>query len=107
MTRLSPGGLDALNYATYQGARFMLVATPSGITLGPEGGAHQSIGTPLIGLSQPGLTSVEPSYADELAVLMKWGFELMQDEDGSSVYLRLATRKISQLPRVLSEEDKG
>ena len=99
-------GLDALNYAAYQGARFMLVATPSGITLGPEGGAHQSIGTPLIGLSQPGLTSVEPSYADELAVLMKWGFETMQDEDGSSIYLRLATRKINQLPRVLSEEDK-
>ncbi|MDG1709050.1 MAG: hypothetical protein P8H03_09830, partial [Emcibacteraceae bacterium] len=99
-------GLDALNYAAYQGARFMLVATPSGITLGPEGGAHQSIGTPLIGLSQPGLTSVEPSYADELAVMMKWGFETMQDEDGSSVYLRLSSRKIDQLPRSLSEEDK-
>ncbi|MEZ5758190.1 MAG: hypothetical protein R3D86_08215 [Emcibacteraceae bacterium] len=99
-------GLDALNYAAYQGARFMLVATPSGVTLGPEGGAHQSIGTPLIGLSQPGLTSVEPSYADELAVLMKWAFETMQDEEGSSVYLRLSTRKIDQLPRKLSEEDK-
>lgn len=99
-------GLDALNYAAYQGARFMLVATPSGVTLGPEGGAHQSINSPLIGLSQPGLTSAEPSYADELAVLMKWAFETMQDDDGSSVYLRLSTRKIEQLPRVLSEEDK-
>ena len=39
-------GLDALNYACYQDARFLLVATPSGITLAPEGGAHQSIGTP-------------------------------------------------------------
>ena len=36
-------GLDALNYACYQDARFILVATPSGITLAPEGGAHQSI----------------------------------------------------------------
>jgi pyruvate dehydrogenase E1 component len=99
-------GLDALNYAAYQGARFLLVATPSGVTLGPEGGAHQSINSPLIGLSQPGLTSAEPSYADELAVLMKWAFETMQDDDGSSVYLRLSTRKIEQLPRVLSEEDK-
>jgi len=99
-------GLDALNYAAYQGARFMLVATPSGITLGPEGGAHQSIGTPLIGLSQPGLTSVEPSYADELAVLMEWAFDYMQQDDGSSVYFRLATRKIEQLPRTLSDEDK-
>jgi pyruvate dehydrogenase E1 component len=47
-------GLDALVYACYQDARFLLVATPSGISLAPEGGAHQSIGTPLIGLSQPG-----------------------------------------------------
>ncbi len=99
-------GLDALNYASYQGARYMLVATPAGITLGPEGGAHQSIGTPLIGLSQPGLTSVEPSYADELAVLMQWGFDAMQREDGSSVYIRLSTRKIDQLPRTLTPEDK-
>lgn len=100
-------GLDALNYAAYQGARFMLVATPSGITLGPEGGAHQSIGTPLIGLSQPGLTSFEPSYADELAVLMEWAFDYMQQEDGSSLYFRLASRKIEQLPRTLSADDKN
>ena len=60
-------GLDALNYACYQDARFILVATPSGVTLAPEGGAHQSIGTPLIGLGQPGLVSFEPAYVDELA----------------------------------------
>jgi pyruvate dehydrogenase E1 component len=47
-------GLDALNYACYQDARFMIVATPSGVTLAPEGGAHQSIHTPLIGIGQPG-----------------------------------------------------
>ncbi|MDA0707736.1 MAG: transketolase, partial [Proteobacteria bacterium] len=99
-------GLDALNYAAYQGARFMLVATPSGITLGPEGGAHQSIGTPLVGLSQPGLASVEPAYADELAVLMEWGFKHMQLENGDSIYLRLSTRKIEQLPRTLTATDK-
>jgi pyruvate dehydrogenase E1 component len=62
--------LDALNYACYQDARFLLVATPSGVTLAPEGGAHQSIGTPLIGMSQPGLASFEPAFADEVAVLM-------------------------------------
>ncbi|HAY50245.1 MAG TPA: transketolase, partial [Thalassospira sp.] len=60
-------GLDALNYACYQDARFMVVATPSGITLAPEGGAHQSISTPMIGMGQPGLTSFEPSFGDELA----------------------------------------
>jgi len=48
-------GLDALNYACAQGARFMVVGTPSGITLAPEGGSHQSVSTPLIGIGQPGL----------------------------------------------------
>ena len=91
-------GLDALNYACYQNARFMLVATPSGITLAPEGGAHQSIGTPLIGISQPGMLSFEPAYSDELTVIMQYGFEYMQDEkNGGSIYLRLSTKPIEQL----------
>lgn len=89
-------GLDALNYATYQGARFMVVATPSGVSLAPEGGAHQSISTPLIGLGQPGLASFEPAFADELAEIMAWGFAHMQAEGGGSVYLRLSTRQIEQ-----------
>jgi len=92
-------GLDALNYACYQDARFMLTATPSGITLAPEGGAHQSVNTPLIGMSQPGLTAFEPAYADELAHIMGWGFEHMQAEDGGSVYLRLSTRSVKQPQR--------
>ena len=77
-------GLDALNYACYQDARFMIVATPSGVTLAPEGGAHQSIHTPLIGIGQPGLLSYEPAYVDELAVLMRFGLEHMQQPKGSS-----------------------
>ena len=89
-------GLDALNYACYQDARFMLVATPSGLTLAPEGGAHQSISTPLIGIAQPGLAAFEPAYVDELAAIMRWGFVHMQAEDGGSVYLRLSTRAIDQ-----------
>jgi pyruvate dehydrogenase E1 component len=96
-------GLDALNYACYQDARFMLVATPSGITLAPEGGAHQSIYTPLIGIGQPGLAYFEPAYVDELAHIMRWGFAHMQATDGGSVYLRLSTRSIEQLPRELSD----
>ncbi|MGE5147965.1 MAG: transketolase, partial [Candidatus Eiseniibacteriota bacterium] len=99
-------GLDALNYACYQDARFMVVATPSGITLAPEGGAHQSITTPLIGLSQPGLTTFEPAYADELAAIMAWGFEHMQAEDGGSVYLRLSTRQIAQVERAMTPDLK-
>src|ERR1700676_2176151 len=66
-------GLDALNYACYQDARFMVAATPSGITLAPEGGAHQSIATPLIGIAQDGLAAFEPAFVDELAVIMGWG----------------------------------
>jgi pyruvate dehydrogenase E1 component len=89
-------GLDALNYGCYQDARFLLAATPSGLTLGPEGGAHQSINTPLIGMGQPGLTAFEPAFADELAACMEWAFGHMQEPQGGSVYLRLSTRAIAQ-----------
>ncbi|MBY8821991.1 transketolase [Sphingomonas colocasiae] len=92
-------GLDVLNYGCYQDARFLLVATPSGLTLGPEGGAHQSINTPLIGIGQPGLTYFEPAYADELAAMMEWAFDHMQADGGGSVYLRLTTRTLDQVER--------
>ncbi|MFB2533222.1 transketolase [Paracoccus sp. p3-h83] len=103
-------GLDALNYACYQDARFMIVGTPSGVTLAPEGGAHQSIGTPLTGMAQDGLAAFEPAFADELAVIMEWAFDYLQrdgegdpdertwlrDETGGSVYLRLTTKPLEQ-----------
>jgi pyruvate dehydrogenase E1 component len=97
-------GLDALNYACYQDARFMVAATPSGITLAPEGGAHQSIATPLIGMAQPGLASFEPAFVDELATIMRWGFDHMQLDDGGSVYLRLSTRPLDQLQRIVTPD---
>ena len=100
-------GLDALNYACYQDSRFMLVATPSGVTLAPEGGAHQSIHTPLIGIGQPGLVSYEPAYVDELAVLMRHGFDYMQQDDGGSVYLRLSTRSLPQPERTLTPQQQA
>ncbi|MER9642177.1 transketolase [Mesorhizobium sp. M0239] len=104
---------DQLNYACYQDARFMLVATPSGVTLAPEGGAHQSIGTPLIGMAQDGLCAFEPAFVDELSVIMRFAFDYMQrngegdpdettwlrDQTGGSVYLRLSTRPLEQPPR--------
>jgi pyruvate dehydrogenase E1 component len=88
----------------------MIVGTPSGVTLSPEGGAHQSIGTPLTGMAQDGLASFEPAFADELAVIMAWAFDYMQrdgegdpdertwlrDETGGSVYLRLTTKPLEQ-----------
>jgi len=96
-------GLDAMNYACYQDARFMLAGTPSGISLAPEGGAHQSIGTPLIGISQPGLLSFEPAFADELSIIMNYGFDYLQMENGGSVYLRLSTRSIEQPHRQIDK----
>jgi pyruvate dehydrogenase E1 component len=110
-------GLDALNYACYQDARFILVATPSGITLAPEGGAHQSIATPLIGMAQDGLAAFEPAFVDELAVILRFALAYVQkdggdvternwlrDETGGSVYLRLSTRPIEQIRRPMTQE---
>ena len=99
-------GLDALNYACYQDARFMVAGTPAGVTLAPEGGAHQSVNTPLVGMSMPGLAYFEPAYADELATIMGWGFDHMQADDGGSVYLRLSTRNIAQPERTLTAADR-
>ena len=97
-------GLDALHYGCYQDARYMLVATPSGITLAPEGGAHQSSETPLITLAQPGMAAFEPTYVDELAEIMRWGFQHMQVDDGGSVALRLSTRMIDQPDREMTDD---
>ncbi|UDL92772.1 transketolase [Mesorhizobium sp. PAMC28654] len=111
-------GLDALNYACYQDARFLLVATPSGVTLAPEGGAHQSIATQLIGMAQDGLAAYEPAFVDELSVIMRFALDYMQrdgdavqsertwlrDETGGSVYLRLSTRPVEQVARTMTPE---
>jgi pyruvate dehydrogenase E1 component len=111
-------GLDALNYACYQDARFILAGTPSGITLSPEGGAHQSIATPLIGLAQDGLAAFEPAFVDELAVVLAFAFDYIQrdgerepsertwlrDETGGSIYLRLSTRPVEQPQRAMTPE---
>jgi pyruvate dehydrogenase E1 component len=95
-------GLDALNYACYQDARFMLIGTPAGITLAPEGGAHQSFNTQLIGMAQPNLLSFEPAYSDEVACIMHWSLDHMQKPEGCSTYLRLSTRGIEQPKRELT-----
>ena len=96
-------GLDAMHYGCYQDSRYMLVATPSGITLAPEGGAHQSSETPLITLAQPGMAAFEPAYVDELVEIMRWGFEFMQADDGGSVALRLSTRVLEQPDREMTD----
>jgi pyruvate dehydrogenase E1 component len=86
------------------------------VALSGEGGAHQSIATPLIGLAQDGLAAFEPAFVDELAVVLRWAFDYIQrdgeagprewlrDKCGGSVYLRLSTRPVEQPPRAMSAE---
>ncbi|MFM8955102.1 MAG: transketolase-like TK C-terminal-containing protein, partial [Actinomycetota bacterium] len=89
-------GLDALIYALYNGARFILVGTPSGVTLAPEGGAHQSTVTTSLGLELPGMTYAEPCFARALDWLLCDGLRRLGGKDGDSMYLRLSTRPIDQ-----------
>lgn len=91
-------GLDALVHALYVGSRFILVGTPSGITLAPEGGAHQSSVTPSLGIELPGLRSWEPAFGQEVAWCFLEAIRGVVDrsDEGFSSYLRLTTRVIDQ-----------
>src|SRR5215475_8628190 len=91
-------GLDALIYGVYSGAKFIFAGTPSGITLSREGGAHQSIFTPLVGMGLPNLIYFEPAYGWELECILCWGFQQLLDrQHGKSLYVRLSTRRIEQV----------
>lgn len=91
-------GLDALVHALYIGSRFILVATPSGVTLAPEGGAHQSSVTPSLGVELPGLRAWEPAFGQEAAWCLLEAVRGVVDrsDDGFSSYLRLTTRQVDQ-----------
>ena len=91
-------GLDAFVYGTYNGSRFVVVGTPSGISLAPEGGAHQSTITPSVGMELPGVEFVEPAYAQSLEWLLIDALHRLSDPDGAISYLRLSTRPIDQKP---------
>lgn len=86
--------LEPWSYGIYAGGQSILVGTPSGVTLAPEGGAHQSITTPSIGLEQPGCVAWEPAFAQDL----EWTFLHAMDQvgvpGGSSAYFRLSTRPL-------------
>jgi pyruvate dehydrogenase E1 component len=89
-------GLDALIYSLYNDSRFIVAGTPAGITLAPEGGAHQSTITPSVGLELPGIAQVEPAYALAVEWLLADGIAGLSDRE--SMYLRLSTRPIEQEP---------
>jgi len=90
-------GLDALIYALYVRSRFVLAGTPSGVTLAPEGGAHQSTITPSIGIELPGLRMYEPAFGHEVAWLVGEAVRgVLHPRESFSTYLRLSTRPIDQ-----------
>ncbi len=90
-------GLDALVYGLYSGAKFVFAGTPSGITLAPEGGAHQSTVTPSLGISLPNLISYETCFARETEWALLEGLRQCLDRtSGKATYLRLSTRQVEQ-----------
>jgi pyruvate dehydrogenase complex dehydrogenase (E1) component len=88
--------LEPWSYGIYAGGQSILVGTPAGVTLATEGGAHQSIKTPSIGLEQPGCISYEPAFAIEVEWTLFDGIARLGRPDGSSSYLRLSTRPVDQ-----------
>jgi pyruvate dehydrogenase E1 component len=102
-------GLDALIYALYNGARFVIAGTPSGISLSREGGAHQSTITPSIGLELPGLSYVEPSYPTEVDWLLRHHVDqlLNAGSDAESLYLRLSTKPVDPAPFEALRQARG
>ncbi len=89
--------LDALRYAVYNGGRFIVVATPSGTSLSPEGGAHQSILTPAVALEMPGLEAYEPTFAVEVEWLLLSAIgRVLGEGDCPAFYLRLSTKPVDQ-----------
>jgi pyruvate dehydrogenase E1 component len=92
-------GLDALIYSVYSGSKFVFAGTPAGVTLSPEGGAHQSTITASIGLELPGVRLYEPCFARETEWALLEGLRQCLDrDDGVCTYLRLSTRGIVQQP---------
>jgi pyruvate dehydrogenase E1 component len=88
--------LEPWVFGTYAGGQSILVGTPSGVTLAPEGGAHQSITTPSIGIETPGVTAYEPAFAQELEWCLLDAMSRLGRPDGESAYLRLTTRPLDQ-----------
>ena len=88
--------LDAYIYGVYSGSRFILVGTPSGVSLAPEGGAHQSVITPSIGVALPGVIYWEPCFAQELEWILLHALARLHGDEATSAYLRLSTLPVDQ-----------
>jgi pyruvate dehydrogenase E1 component len=88
--------LEPWSFGMYAGGQSILVGTPSGVSLAPEGGAHQSIVTPSIGIGQPGCTFWEPAFGQDLEWALLHALSRLGRPDGESAYFRLSTRPIDQ-----------
>ncbi|MFG2195933.1 pyruvate dehydrogenase [Streptomyces sp. NPDC048639] len=88
--------LEPWAFGMYAGGQSILVGTPSGVSLAPEGGAHQSVITPSIGLEQPGCTAYEPAFAIDVEWCLLASLAQLGKPGGSSTYLRLSTRPVDQ-----------
>jgi pyruvate dehydrogenase E1 component len=102
--------LEPWSFGIYAGGQSILVGTPSGVTLAPEGGAHQSIVTPSIGLEQPRCIAWEPAFGQDLEWTLLHALSRLGRSDGTSSYFRLTTRPIDQTlaatPTELAEREQ-
>jgi pyruvate dehydrogenase E1 component len=96
--------LEPWTFGMYAGGQSILVGTPSGVTLAPEGGAHQSITTPSTGIEVPGLLAYEPAFAQDLEWVLLHAISRLGRPDGASSYLRLSTRGIDQSLAAVPED---
>ena len=88
--------LEQWSFGMYAGGQSILIGTPAGVTLAPEGGAHQSIITPSVGLEQPRCTAWEPAFGQDLEWILLHALSRLGRPDGASAYLRLSTRPLDQ-----------
>ncbi|HEY7076506.1 MAG TPA: pyruvate dehydrogenase, partial [Solirubrobacteraceae bacterium] len=97
--------LEPWSFGIYAGGQSILVGTPSGVTLGPEGGAHQSVITPSIGVEQPGCVAWEPAFGQDLEWCLLHALSRLGRPDGTSAYFRLSTRPLDQSLHRASREE--
>ena len=99
--------LEPWSFGIYAGGQSILIGTPSGVTLGPEGGAHQSVITPSIGIEQPGCTAWEPAFAHDFEWTFLHALSRLGRPDGTSAYFRLSTRPIDQALAAVPTDEAG
>jgi pyruvate dehydrogenase E1 component len=99
--------LEPWSFGIYAGGQSILVGTPSGVTLAPEGGAHQSVVTPSVGLEQPHCTAWEPAFVQDLEWALLHALGRLGAPDGTSAYFRLSSRPLDQALAAVPEDGDG